>query len=60
MKKIGDWIRKTGLTNLAYLLLSAFSLLIAGSWFFTGGFFGIFLYINFNTIMKLLKRDKQS
>lgn len=54
MKKFMRWFRKVGLTNLAYLALFAVAFL-AKSRFMAGGFLGIFLYINFNAITKVIK-----
>ncbi len=51
--KVKIWLKETGLTNLLWaagFIVSA----IAGWWFIAGGCLGIFLYVNFNVIRKLI------
>ena len=55
IEKVKEWLSKTGLTNLAWaagFIVSA----IAGWWFIAGGCFGIFLYVNYNVIRKLVNK----
>ncbi len=60
MRKIKQWIAKTGFTNILYLLLSAFTFIFMGNYFLTGAFIGVFVYINWNTIIKLIKDEKET
>lgn len=56
IEKLKLWFKETGLTNVGYLGAFIASLLI-GSKFLAGAALGIFVYINFNIIQKLV-RDK--
>lgn len=53
MKKIKDWLKATGITNVAYLAGGFASLLIGWS-FIAGACFGIFGYVNYNVISKIV------
>lgn len=55
MEKIKEWILKTGLTNIAYLGIAVGSKLLLGSNLLAGAALGIFIYLNFNVIQKLVK-----
>jgi len=53
MKKIKDWLRATGLTNVAYLAGGIVATILGYS-FISGICFGIFGYVNYNVISKLV------
>lgn len=54
LEKLKIWFQKTGLTNVSYLLASLVALLV-GSKILFGAAVGIFVYINFNVIQKIVK-----
>lgn len=56
--KIKQWWSATGLTSVAYLGIAAFSFIFLGWPLITGAALGIFFYINFNTIKKLIQGIK--
>lgn len=61
MKKVTDWIKKTGVTNLAYLAIAVLALiLLKGRFSFAvfGAAMGIFAYVNANVIYKLATGKK--
>jgi len=53
IKKLKLWLTKTGLTNIGYLVAALGSILI-GSKLLLGASLGIFIYINYNVIQKLI------
>jgi len=53
MNKIKDWLEATGITNIVYLVGGIASLLL-GWKLIAGACFGIFGYINYNVISKLI------
>lgn len=55
MNKIKEWIKKTGLTNIAYLGIAVGAKVLLGSNLLTGAALGIFIYLNYNVIQKLIK-----
>lgn len=54
MNKLKLWFKKTELTNVGYLITALVAILI-GSKLLLGAALGIFVYINFNIIQKLIK-----
>lgn len=48
------WLRATGIKNAGYIILFAGAILF-GLKFIAGIFFGIFIYVNFNVIQKLIR-----
>jgi hypothetical protein len=56
MKKAMDWLRLTGVSNVAYLGIGIVSTIL-GYTLVAGAAYGIFTYINFNVISKIV-RDK--
>lgn len=52
--KIKLWLTTTGLTNLGYLVLFIGAVMFKMT-FVAGVFLGIFVYINFNVIQKLIR-----
>lgn len=54
INKLKLWFQKTGLTNVGYLLAALGAILI-GSKLLLGAAVGIFTYINFNVIQKLIR-----
>ena len=52
--KIKLWLATTGLTNLGYLGLFVAALFFKMT-FVAGAFIGIFIYINYNVIQKLIR-----
>lgn len=56
MGNILIWLKSTGLTNLAYIFIGVASLLL-GFDMAAGASFGIFGYVNYNAISKII-RDK--
>lgn len=54
LEKLKIWFQKTGLTNVSYLLASLVALLV-GSKILFGAAVGIFVYINFNVIQKIIR-----
>lgn len=62
MKKIKDWLKKTGLSNVLYLgggIAAKFLLTGSLSYMLFGAGVGIFLYVNFNVIRKLIFNKKE-
>lgn len=70
VEKVKAWFKKVGLTSVIYLLLFiltlAFGNLVLGivglkfaTKFLAGAFLGIFFYINWNVIRKLLKEESK-
>lgn len=55
MEKLQIWFEKTGLTNVGYLL-AFFVAMILGFKILAGAAIGIFTYINFNVIRKLIEK----
>lgn len=53
LEKVKLWIKETGLTNLAYLVIGIGGKLILGSNMLFGAGLGIFIYLNWNVIRKL-------
>lgn len=53
LSKISFWFAKTGLTNICYLI-AFFIVWILGYKFLAGAALGIFVYINWNVIKKLV------
>lgn len=54
MDKIKLWLSVTGFTNIGYLILFI-GAIIFGLKFVAGIFLGIFIYINYNVIQKLIR-----
>lgn len=54
IEKLKLWFQKTGLTNVGYLAAVLGAILI-GSKLLLGAALGIFVYINFNVIQKMIK-----
>lgn len=53
MEKLISWFKSTGLTNLGYGV-GFVAAMIFGLKFFAGAALGIFVYVNFNVIRKLI------
>jgi len=61
IKKIGEWIKATGLQNLGWAGACAGSFLLVGGavgTFLAGACAGLFVYFNFDVIKGLIKRIK--
>jgi len=56
--KIKQWWSSVGFTSAAYLGIAAFSFIFLGWPLVTGAALGIFVYVNFNTIKKLIQGIK--
>lgn len=54
MEKLKLWLVKTGLTNIGYAVLFVVAFILQAK-LLAGAFLGIFVYINFNVIQKLIK-----
>ena len=54
LEKLKLWFQKTGLTNVGYLAAFLVALLL-GSKLLAGAALGIFIYINFNVLQKIIK-----
>ena len=57
MKKVKEWIKKTGLTNFGYIGGAIASFIFIGGdigTFIAGGFTGLFIYFNFAKIKDLI------
>lgn len=62
MNKVIKWFKKTGLTNLAYLAIAVLSLVLLKGFLshaLFGAALGIFAYLNFNVIKKLVVGDTE-
>jgi hypothetical protein len=53
--KIKQWWSSVGFTSAAYLGIAAASFILFGWPYITGAALGIFVYVNFNTIKKLVQ-----
>lgn len=51
------WFKRSGFTNLVYLLIAIGAKLLLGSNMLFGAALGIFIYINFNVIKKLVVEE---
>jgi hypothetical protein len=56
LDKVKNWIKAAGLTSLAYLGIFV-AALIFGKTFFAGAALGIFVYVNFNVLKKIVQED---
>lgn len=56
MGKIKLWLEKAGFTSLAYFAVFCF-MFIMGHKFLAGAALGIFVYINWNVIVKIWKEE---
>jgi len=56
--KFKQWWSSIGFTSAAYLGIAAFSFIFLGWPYLTGAALGIFVYVNFNTIKKLVQGIK--
>lgn len=59
IRKLKIWIKEAGFTNLVYLILFAY-FFTSGSAFLAGAALGVFVYVNWNTIIKIYNRDLES
>ena len=61
--KVKAWLKATGLSNVLYLVIGIYATVKGFSqinfWvLISGAAFGIFIYLNFNAIKKMIKESK--
>ena len=60
ISKIKEWLRTTGIANIAYLGIGIGAKVLFGSNLLLGAGLGIFVYLNWNVIRKLIKQGVDS
>lgn len=56
LKKAKLWLKEVGFTNAVYLILFTY-FFITGATFLAGAALGVFVYVNWNVIVKLYDKD---
>lgn len=56
LKKAKLWLKEAGFTNAVYLILFAY-FFTTGATFLAGAALGVFVYVNWNVIVKLYDKD---